>query len=114
MKIDSQRLHNGMTIRVYNSEQALELLSALEEEYWHWFSGTRIFHYQHRLLKDIRGIYIKDLERRLITYYPSDAVNMMLCVGKDIVDFRELIIEDGSDDYFDGDIPAVDLSNFLE
>lgn len=110
MKIDSQRMREGMTIRVYDSEQALELLSALEEENWRWFSGNRIFYYQNRLLKNIRGICIKDCERRLITYCPSETVKIMLSVCKDIVDFHDVIF----DDEVSEDLPDIDLSGFLE
>lgn len=110
MTIDFQRLRDGMVIRVYDSEQALELLSAFAEDKWHWRSGDRIFEFPLYLLEDIRGICVDDRENRCLTYWSSSEVTAMLKVEPDIVNFHDVIFDDDIPE----DLPDIDLKEFLK
>lgn len=109
MTIDFQRLRKNMVIRVYDSEQALELLSAFVEAKWRWGGGNRIFQLPLDLLEDIRGICVEDCENRILTYWLSSDVSTMFGVETDIVDFYDVIF----DDEVPEDLPDIDLNEFL-
>lgn len=110
MKIDFCRLRQGMTIRVFDSEQALQVLEALSDAGFYWISKKHLFSLDTSRLRAMRGFCIESIERKLLSHYDSSEVNIMLNNEDDIVDFCDVIFYDEVPD----DLPNIDLSEFLE